>query len=86
MNLLKDISLKNKKVLVRVDFNVPLNKKMEVTDNTRIFAAKPTIDHIIQNEGACILTTHLGRPEGKSRSLSTEHILDEVKKNKNEEK
>lgn len=83
MKLLKDINLKNKKVLVRVDFNVPLNKKKEVTDNTRIFAAKPTIDHIIQNQGVCILMTHLGRPEGRNRKLSIEHILDEVQKTLN---
>ena len=85
MNLLKDIGLKNKKVLVRVDFNVPLNKKQEVTDNTRIVAVKPTIDYILKNQGACILMTHLGRPEGKSTVFSIKHILDEVQKTLNRE-
>ena len=83
MNLLKDISLKNKKVLVRVDFNVPLNKKKEVTDNTRIFAVKPTIDYILKNQGICILMTHFGRPEGKIIDFSIEHILGEVQKTLN---
>ena len=83
MNLLKGISLKNKKVLVRVDFNVPLNKKMEVTDNTRIFAVKPTTDYILKNQGICILMTHFGRPEGRSIDFSIEHILGEVQKTLN---
>lgn len=83
MNLLKDISLKNKKVLVRVDFNVPLNKKKEVADNTRIFAVKPTTDYILKNQGICILMTHFGRPEGRSIDFSIEHILGEVQKTLN---
>ncbi len=83
MNLLKDISLKNKKVLVRVDFNVPLNKKKEVADNTRIFAVKPTIDYILKNQGTCILMSHFGRPEGKNIEFSIEHILGEVQKTLN---
>ena len=61
----KDIDLKGKKVLVRCDFNVPMDEQKNITDNTRIVAALPTIKYLLDNNCAIILCSHLGRPKGE---------------------
>ena len=76
MKTLKDFNFKNKKALIRVDFNVPLNDKLEVTDATRIQAAKSTIIDVLEQEGSCILMSHLGRPKGFQDSFSLRHIVE----------
>ena len=75
MKTLKDFNFKNKKALIRVDFNVPLNDKFEVTDATRIQAAKSTIIAILEQEGSCVLMSHLGRPKGFQNEFSLKHIV-----------
>jgi 3-phosphoglycerate kinase len=61
----RDIDLKGKKVLVRCDFNVPMDENQKITDNTRIVAALPTIKYLLENNCAIILCSHLGRPKGE---------------------
>jgi phosphoglycerate kinase len=75
MKTLQDFNFKNKKAVIRVDFNVPLDENFHVTDTTRIEAAKPTIDKIIADGGSVILMSHLGRPKGVEEKYSLRHIV-----------
>lgn len=78
-------SFKGKKVLIRVDFNVPLNKEtLEITDDKRIRAALPTLNHILTQGGSLIIMSHLGRPkEGAEDKFSLRHIVSGLEKNLN---
>jgi phosphoglycerate kinase len=78
MKTLSDIDFKDKKAVIRVDFNVPLDENFNVTDDNRITAAKPTIDKILKDGGSAILMSHLGRPKGKEEKYSLKHILAKV--------
>jgi phosphoglycerate kinase len=75
MKTLNDFDFKNKKAIIRVDFNVPLDENFNVTDTTRIEAAKPTIAAILAQGGSVILMSHLGRPNGVEEKYSLKHIL-----------
>ena len=75
MKTLNNFDFKNKKAIIRVDFNVPLDENFNVTDATRIEAAKPTIDAILAQGGSVILMSHLGRPKGVQDKYSLQHIL-----------
>ena len=80
MKSIDQYSFKGKKVIIRVDFNVPLNSQKQVTDNSRIEAAKSTILKIINDGGSCILMSHLGRPKGEDQNFSLKHLVDEIEK------
>ena len=80
MKSINEISFNGKKVFIRVDFNVPFNDEGEITDNSRIVAALPTIEFVISSGGACILASHLGRPDGKTPELSLKKLIPELKK------
>jgi phosphoglycerate kinase len=76
MSAFDSFSFKGQKALVRVDFNVPLNKELQITDDTRMRAALPTLNSILQQGGSIILMSHLGRPkEGPSDKYSLRHLL-----------
>ncbi|WP_445714474.1 phosphoglycerate kinase [Flavobacterium sp.] len=75
MKTLNDFNFNNKKAIIRVDFNVPLDENYKVTDATRIEAAKPTIDKILKDGGSVILMSHLGRPKGVEAKYSLQHIV-----------
>ncbi|HQW68427.1 MAG TPA: phosphoglycerate kinase [Flavobacterium sp.] len=75
MKTIQDFNFKDKKAIIRVDFNVPLDENFNVTDANRIEAAKPTIDKILADGGSVILMSHLGRPKGKEDKFSLKHIV-----------
>ncbi|SHH60154.1 phosphoglycerate kinase [Chryseolinea serpens] len=76
MKTINDINFKGKRALIRVDFNVPLDKSFNVTDDNRIRATIPTLNKILQDGGSCILMSHLGRPkEGPEDKYSLKHAI-----------
>ncbi len=79
MKTIDDFNFENKKALIRVDFNVPLDGDFNVTDTSRIEAAKPTILKILEDGGSAVLMSHLGRPKGKvNKDMSLGHIQEKV--------
>ncbi len=81
MKNIDNYNFENKKVLIRVDFNVPLNEKFEVTDATRIEKAIPTLQKVLKKGGAVILMSHLGRPKGKyDEKYSLKHVIPTLEK------
>ena len=81
MKMIQDFNFKGKKAIVRVDFNVPLDKKtFTVTDDTRIRGALLTINKIINDGGCLILMSHLGRPEGRMEKYSLKPVLPVLEK------
>ena len=78
--LITELDLYNKKVLTRVDFNVPMDKNLNVSDDTRIQSSIQTILYILKNGGTCILISHMGRPKGYEMKLSLKNIVSEVQK------
>lgn len=81
MNTIDNFNFSGKKALIRVDFNVPLNDKFEVTDDTRISASIPSIKKILNDGGAVILMSHLGRPKnGPEEKFSLKHTISTLEK------
>jgi phosphoglycerate kinase len=78
MKTLNDFNFNNKRALIRVDFNVPLNDNFEVTDATRIMSAKPTVIKVLEDGGSCVLMSHLGRPKGVQEEFSLKHIVSKI--------
>ena len=78
MKTIDDFNFENKKALIRVDFNVPLDDNHQVTDTTRIEAAKPTILKVLEDGGSAILMSHLGRPKNNEPEFSLKHIVAKV--------
>lgn len=81
MKTINDIHFKGRKALIRVDFNVPLDKSFNVTDDNRIRATIPTLEKILKDGGSCILMSHLGRPkEGPEEKYSLKHTIKTTEK------
>lgn len=81
MKTIDSISFKGKRALIRVDFNVPLDKSFNVTDDNRISATVPTIKKILKDGGSCVLMSHLGRPkEGPEDKFSLKHTIKTTEK------
>jgi phosphoglycerate kinase len=84
MKTIDDINFNGKRAIIRVDFNVPLNEKFEITDETRINAAIPTIKKILSEGGSVILMSHLGRPKnGPEEKFSLKHLIPTLNKKLN---
>ena len=80
MKSINQIDFSEKKAFVRVDFNVPFDAAGQISDNSRIVAALPTIKYILSSGGSCILASHLGRPKGKTKDLSLSKLVPELEK------
>lgn len=81
MKTINDINFKGKRALIRVDFNVPLDKSFAVTDDNRIRATIPTLQKILKDGGSCVLMSHLGRPkEGPEEKFSLKHTIQTTEK------
>ena len=80
MKSINQIDFSEKKAFVRVDFNVPFDDAGQISDNSRIVAALPTIKYILSSGGSCILASHLGRPKGKTKDLSLSKLVPELEK------
>jgi len=81
MKTVKDIDFKGKRALIRVDFNVPLDENLNITDDTRIQAALPTIKHVLEDGGSIILMSHLGRPKsGPEEKFSLKPVAKHLSK------
>ena len=80
MKSINQIDFSQKKAFVRVDFNVPFDDAGQISDNSRIVAALPTIKYILSSGGSCILASHLGRPKGKTKDLSLSNLVPEIEK------
>src|SRR5690554_1221188 len=78
---LKDINVSGKTVLVRVDYNVPMDDELNITDNIRIRSSLPTINYLLENDAKIILMSHLGRPKGEPKAkYSMEPVARELSK------
>ena len=80
MKSINQIDFSEKKAFVRVDFNVPFDDAGQISDNSRIVAALPTIKYVLSRGGSCILASHLGRPNGKTKELSLLKLVPELEK------
>ncbi|MPQ48094.1 phosphoglycerate kinase [Marinifilum sp. N1E240] len=80
MQTIDSYNFSGKKAIIRVDFNVPLNDQFEITDDTRIRAALPTIKKVLEGNGSVILMSHLGRPKGVDEKFSLKHIVAHLSK------
>lgn len=79
MKTLEDFNFKDKKALIRVDFNVPLDTEFNVTDTSRIEAARPTVLKVLEDGGSAVLMSHMGRPKGqRNEDMSLKHICNTV--------
>lgn len=80
MKTLSDFSFAGERAVIRVDFNVPLNEKFEITDDTRLRAALPTLRHILNDGGSIVILSHLGRPKnGPEERFSLRHVVEYLK-------
>ena len=76
---IEDVELKGKKVFCRVDYNVPFDADMNITNDTRIVATKPTISYLLEQGAAVIIACHIGRPtEAREDKFSTKHLVKRV--------
>lgn len=77
----RDIDVKDKRVLIRVDFNVPMGEDFDISDDTRIREALPTINYCTDNHAqSIVLVSHLGRPKGRSAEFSLKHVIKRVER------